>query len=319
MPRREPRRARPAPVVVVLHAAADVERIGHVVADVVEQARPEGWRRTSTSWRRRTTRSRRRRCRSSCDRSCSDRSRSRACRRARRATPRSSNVLPPSIVSDIFTPPWNTRSGLFGSMRTWLKYIGRGFVELTLCHVCAAVVGAIEATLAGVRCAAAATAAAATAAPPRPPRHALVVGRRFAATATAATARRSLRFDRRVHDVAVLAIRVETDAAEWAARQSAREARPRVATVDRLPDAAARAAAVHAARACDAAGTSTRRASSDRWTTSRDRSRPSRRRRRARASTSCRRRSSCRRRDRRPGRRSTPSPRRARRRCCSDR
>ena len=34
---REPRRARAAPVVVILHAAADVERMRHVVADVVEQ------------------------------------------------------------------------------------------------------------------------------------------------------------------------------------------------------------------------------------------------------------------------------------------
>ena len=44
-------------------------------------------------------------------------------------------VRPPSIVICIPTPPMYTRSGLMGSMRTWLKYIGRGLVLLTLRHV----------------------------------------------------------------------------------------------------------------------------------------------------------------------------------------
>ena len=43
-------------------------------------------------------------------------------------------VLPASLVICMPTPPMYTRSGLLGSMRTWLKYIGRGLALLTLRH-----------------------------------------------------------------------------------------------------------------------------------------------------------------------------------------
>src|SRR5262245_50224083 len=49
-----------------------------------------------------------------------------------------SNVRPPSTVICKPTPPMYTPSGLFGSTRTWLKYIGRGLLLLTLRHVCPA-------------------------------------------------------------------------------------------------------------------------------------------------------------------------------------
>src|SRR5688500_3866194 len=42
-----------------------------------------------------------------------------------------SNERPPSIVIQRPTPPRYTRSGLLGSIRTWLKYIGRGFPGFT--------------------------------------------------------------------------------------------------------------------------------------------------------------------------------------------
>ena len=43
--------------------------------------------------------------------------------------------LPPSSVCQSPTPPRYTTSGSFGSMRTWLKYIGRGFPLLTFFQV----------------------------------------------------------------------------------------------------------------------------------------------------------------------------------------
>jgi hypothetical protein len=44
-------------------------------------------------------------------------------------------VRPPSSVWCSPTPPRYTISGSFGSIVTWLKYIGRGFVLFTLRHV----------------------------------------------------------------------------------------------------------------------------------------------------------------------------------------
>ncbi len=98
--------------------------------------------------------------------------------------------------------------------------------------ILAAVVGSIEAALARVRrgTTAGATPTASTASTGA----ATALGRRVGAftTATTASARRALRFDRRVDDVAVFAIGVEADAAEWTAWQSGSEPRPGVAAVD---------------------------------------------------------------------------------------
>src|SRR5262245_36206256 len=41
---------------------------------------------------------------------------------------------PPSSEIVSRTPPSSTRSGLFGSIRIWLKYIGRGLLAFTLRH-----------------------------------------------------------------------------------------------------------------------------------------------------------------------------------------
>ena len=45
------------------------------------------------------------------------------------------NVLPPSIVMCMPTPPRYTTSGFVGSIVIWLKYIGRGFALFTFFHV----------------------------------------------------------------------------------------------------------------------------------------------------------------------------------------
>ena len=240
--------ARAAPVVVVLHAAADVERRRHVVAHVVEEpdrqvgknihvfamsyetARPPSLPMMTWFGVR------------------PDRSRSRARRRGSAAATSVAIVLPPSSVWWRPTPPRYTTSGSFGSMRTWLKYIGRGLALLTFRHV-APRRRSDRGRSAGC---------SAPAPPPPPPPPALRAPprprRRAASSPPPPHRRRRDRparrraFDQRVEDVRTLAIDVEGDAAERSVGKPVLQPRPGLAAVGRLPDAAARAAAVHAAR-----------------------------------------------------------------------